>query len=64
MIFSFKNKTYERMLCIYKINKLFDMIPRLKYYKDIINVTFVDFSFKFYWATNGQLTFHSDMEMH
>ena len=39
------------MLCIHKINKLFDMIPRMKHYKDTINVLLVDFRFKRNWAT-------------
>ena len=35
------------MFCIHIINKLFDMIPRPKHYKDVINVPFVVFRFNF-----------------
>ena len=34
------------MFCIQIINKLFDIIPKLKHYKDDINIPFVEFKLK------------------
>ena len=46
LILCLKYKLYIGKFCIHIINKLFDMIPRLKHYKDVINVHFVEFRLK------------------
>ena len=46
LLFYFECKTYIVMLDIQIINKRFGMIPRLKHYKDVINVPFVEFRLK------------------
>ena len=57
LVFYFKCKTYIGMFCIYKINKLFGIIPRLKHYKDVINIPFLTFRHKFNYLT---IPFHND----
>ena len=49
------------MFCIYKINKLFDIIPRPKHYKDVINIPFLTFRLKFNYLT---IPFHNDAKKH
>ena len=49
------------MFCIYKINKLFGIIPRLKHYKDVINIPFLTFRHKFNYLT---IPFHNDAKKH
>ena len=52
---------YIRVFCIHTTNKLFDMIPRLKHDKDVINIPFVEFRLK---LKKGTIPFHSDTKKH
>ena len=56
LMFYFKSKTCVRMFGIHKINKHFDMITRMKHYKDIVSF-FCCLFFKFNWATYLLLSF-------
>ena len=55
-MFYFKNKTCVRMFGIHKMNKHFDMIPRMKHYKDIVSF-FCCLFFNINWATYLLLSF-------
>ena len=43
--------------CIYKTNIFFDMVPKRKRYKNIINLSLREISFKFNSETSSQFLF-------
>ena len=55
LIFHFKCKMYIEVFCLLIINKLFDMIPRPKYYKDVIKIPSEDLAITFYNDTKKHL---------